>query len=294
MTSSLPLPSNPPLTPLNHRPRTRLPFTLNLTPTPKFHISASSSSSNWEREEARWLREEQRWLREEQRWLREESRWTTERQSLLREISELKFRIQQLEHQSSVSASIPDIAALLQLPKDSAEVARIAESGSSALPMVLESKEVKEEKVGDKKKRKTLRVGSEGEEVRAMQEALQNLGFYSGEEDVEFSSFSSGTERAVKTWQASLGAPENGIMTAELLERLFMEQHIEAAGLKRNIDPKENDASPPKEGVNGALVASVTEISEIQQKVLKEEGFTEVEVSQQRFSSWREPVGRTL
>ncbi|XP_034686350.1 protein disulfide isomerase pTAC5, chloroplastic isoform X2 [Vitis riparia] len=300
MTSSLPLPSNPPLTPLNHRPRTRLPFTLNLTPTPKFHISATSSSSNWEREEARWLREEQRWLREEQRWLREESRWTTERQSLLREISELKFRVQQLEHQSSVSASIPDIAALLQLRKDSAEVARIAESGSSALPMVLESKEVKEEKVGDKKKRKTLRVGSEGEEVRAMQEALQNLGFYSGEEDVEFSSFSSGTERAVKTWQASLGAPENGIMTAELLERLFMEQHIEAAGLKRNIDPKENDASPPKEGVNGAPVASVTEISEIQQKVLKEEGFTEVEVSQQRVfllgeNRWEEPsrlVGR--
>lgn len=46
-------------------------------------------------------------------------------------------------------------------------------------------------------------------------------------------------------YQASLGAPENGIMTAELLERLFMEQHIEAAGLKRSIDPKENDASPP-------------------------------------------------
>lgn len=28
-----------------------------------------------------------------------------------------------------------------------------------------------------------------------------NLGFYCGEEDMEFSSFSSGTERAVKTWQ---------------------------------------------------------------------------------------------
>jgi peptidoglycan hydrolase-like protein with peptidoglycan-binding domain len=36
------------------------------------------------------------------------------------------------------------------------------------------------------------------------QEALQKLGFYSGEEDMEFSSFSSGTERAVKTWQVSL------------------------------------------------------------------------------------------
>lgn len=29
------------------------------------------------------------------------------------------------------------------------------------------------------------------------------MGFYSGEEDMEFSSFSSGTERAVKTWQVS-------------------------------------------------------------------------------------------
>lgn len=28
-----------------------------------------------------------------------------------------------------------------------------------------------------------------------------NLGFYCGEEDMEFSSISSGTERAVKTWQ---------------------------------------------------------------------------------------------
>ena len=54
-------------------------------------------------------------------------------------------------------------------------MARIAESGSSALPMVLESKEVKEEKVGDKKKRKTLRVGSEGEEVRAMQVCSHSL-----------------------------------------------------------------------------------------------------------------------
>jgi protein disulfide-isomerase len=33
------------------------------------------------------------------------------------------------------------------------------------------------------------------------QEALESLGFYSGEEDMEYSYFSSGTERAVKTWQ---------------------------------------------------------------------------------------------
>ncbi|CAL8137770.1 unnamed protein product [Prunus armeniaca] len=33
------------------------------------------------------------------------------------------------------------------------------------------------------------------------------------EEDMEFSSFSSGTERAVKTWQASLDAPQDGIIS---------------------------------------------------------------------------------
>lgn len=38
------------------------------------------------------------------------------------------------------------------------------------------------------------------------QEALQRLGFYSGEEDMEYSSFSSGTERAVRTWQVTVGS----------------------------------------------------------------------------------------
>ncbi|BBH09528.1 plastid transcriptionally active 5 [Prunus dulcis] len=69
-----------------------------------------------------------------------------------------------------------------------------------------------------------------------MQEALQKLGFYSGEEDMESSSFSSGTERAVKTWQ---------------------------------------------EDTNGAAVTSATEISEVQQTLVKD-GVTEVEVSEHR------------
>ncbi|CAL8137736.1 unnamed protein product [Prunus armeniaca] len=60
-----------------------------------------------------------------------------------------------------------------------------------------------------------------------MQEASQKLGFYLGEEDMEFSSFSSGTERAVKTWQASLDAPQDGIVTAELLEQLYTVAQIE-------------------------------------------------------------------
>ena len=35
------------------------------------------------------------------------------------------------------------------------------------------------------------------------QEALEKLGFYCGEEDMENSAFSTGTERAVQTWQVS-------------------------------------------------------------------------------------------
>ncbi|KAK4261791.1 hypothetical protein QN277_004743 [Acacia crassicarpa] len=73
--------------------------------------------------------------------------------------------------------------------------------------------------------------------VREMQEALLKLGFYSGEEDMEYSSFSSGTERAVKTWQAASGVTEDGIMTAELLEKLYMEIRIKDAG---GVDEKKN------------------------------------------------------
>nr|GEU41977.1 WAT1-related protein At1g25270-like [Tanacetum cinerariifolium] len=48
-----------------------------------------------------------------------------------------------------------------------------------------------------------------------LQVALLKQGFYCGEEDEEFSCFSSGTE-----WQSSIGVPKIGVMTVELLERL--------------------------------------------------------------------------
>jgi hypothetical protein len=50
---------------------------------------------------------------------------------------------------------------------------------------------------------------------------LEELGFYSGEEDIEYSMFSSGTETAVKTWQASLGVREDGVASPDLLATLF-------------------------------------------------------------------------
>ncbi|KAI0519176.1 hypothetical protein KFK09_006618 [Dendrobium nobile] len=113
-----------------------------------------------------------------------------------------------------------------------------------------EKEVLKENKVvNEKKERKTLRMGSEREDVREMQEALQRLGFYSGEDDMEYSSFSTGTGRAVKTWQASLGATENGIMTSELLERLFVELYLNDSNKKGSTDERENK-TPVERKVN--------------------------------------------
>lgn len=57
-----------------------------------------------------------------------------------------------------------------------------------------------------------------------MKEALQRLGFYSGEEDMEYSSYAGDTESAVKSWQATIGTLENGMMTEELLAKLLGEE----------------------------------------------------------------------
>ncbi|XP_077250769.1 protein disulfide isomerase pTAC5, chloroplastic-like [Tasmannia lanceolata] len=268
--------------------------------------SNPSSSSSWEREEARWIREEQRWIREEQRWIREESRWKSEREFLLREISSLKLRIETLEREkssqgASISDTVANLGSLLQALKDKdfkSVKNQIPESGMGPRPILLEEAEVKEmvseeirglkeirvsesdKEVEKKKKKKALRKGSEGKEILAMQEALQKLGFYSGEEDMEYSTFSSGTERAVKTWQATLGASEDGIMTSELLERLFMELEMVDIGLK--------------DGANGAAFAPVARIAEIQKTVVKESDVAEVDVSQHRVfllgeNRWEEP-----
>ncbi|KAI5654270.1 hypothetical protein M9H77_31457 [Catharanthus roseus] len=267
-------------------------------------------------EEARWLREEQRWMREEQRWLRQESRWNSEREALLREIQSLKLRIQELESQNSVqetsaSETISNIAKLLQLQvlkegELGKTINRIPESGSGTFPFVVEAAKKEEEvlvkeivnvperKDKQGKKRAILRMGSEGEDVRAMQEALQKLGFYSGEEDMEFSTFSDGTQSAVKTWQATLGAREDGIMTAELLERLYMEQKLGVPSLKVGKTPEGSKLTASDKSANGAAIAAVTDISEVKETVVTEDSVSEVEVSSQRVyllgeNRWEEP-----
>lgn len=274
--------------------------------------AASSSSSSWEeREEARWLREEQRWLREEQRWLREESRWRAECEALLSEITALHLRLRALEPLADAAPVPPPPPAPAPRPKPKpaagiappppppAPTARVAPPPPKPKPaarappppppkpapapvvevrkevVVVEDKAKAKPKPGSSSgKRRALRTGSEGEEVRAMQEALEKLGFYSGEEDTEFSSFSTGTERAVKTWQASIGATEDGLMTSELLERLFTGNIGE--DIKKVV------------GINGALVPSAPETAQIQPPVVKED-FNKHRVYLLGENRWEDP-----
>lgn len=193
-SSSFPLFLNPPI---HHKPRPLFPSATFSSSSRslgfKSFLCFASDPSQFDRREALWLREEQRWLREEQRWLREEQRWARERDSLLRRIADLECRIQAMQGSEAVAG----LAALVQALKDQS---LIAESGTSASPIVLEEKkemksaedEEREKemvvvekvvmvsdgetaKTTGKKKRSALRMGSEGEEVRAMQVCFCNL-----------------------------------------------------------------------------------------------------------------------
>ncbi|XP_027120148.1 protein disulfide isomerase pTAC5, chloroplastic-like [Coffea arabica] len=324
MSSTLPLCfkfNQPQSFPYLKQPTFSCIFQYNLTRNTHICFTFSSSNSNSSnplnygpQDEARWHREEQRWLREEQRWLREEQRWQAERLALLNEIQRLNLRVQELEQlnsvpETSISETIANIAKLLQVLKEGdlgKSINKIPESRAGALPFGVETaqkveemvvKEVVEvpEKENNGNKRATLRMGSEGDDVEAMQEALLKLGFYSGEEDMEFSSFSTGTERAVKTWQASLGAPEDGIMTAELLERLYIEQNRGTPSFTGGKGPEDSSTTNPEEnGANGAATASITEISEVKETVVGKDGVTGINMSEHRVfllgeNRWEEP-----
>ncbi|XP_074275435.1 uncharacterized protein LOC141599349 isoform X2 [Silene latifolia] len=283
-----------------------------------FTIKASSNAkeSDYEGiEESRWLREEQRWLREEQRWLREESRWNSERNSLLLQIQRLQSELDRIQARincvnvdvdcvvdddSLVSRTLDKTVDLLKGLKSGDDSKRIPEVFDKEVvsevvappvrPPESRSDEKVEKKVEEKEKTKakvkpkassSLRMGAEGDEVRILQEALMSLGFYSGEEDMEYSSFSEGTSRAVKTWQASIGVREDGVMTAELLERLYGSQELQSSELSFEADIRKI--------ANGA----VTEVREVRETVVKKEP-TDVYVSEHRVfllgeNRWEEP-----
>ncbi|RLM73299.1 uncharacterized protein C2845_PM15G14220 [Panicum miliaceum] len=97
---------------------------------------------------------------------------------------------------------------------------------------------------------------------------------------MEYSSFSSGTERAVKTWQATVGASDDGVMTSQLLERLF--------------SGKSWEDGKTKDGTNGAAVPAVTGIAEVRQTVVTENGVSGVGITENRVfllgeNRWEDP-----
>ncbi|CAM6114397.1 unnamed protein product [Calypogeia fissa] len=96
--------------------------------------------------------------------------------------------------------------------------------------------------------KKTMESGMDGNDVKELHDALAELGFYSGEEDIEFLVFSDGTERAVKTWQATQGVPEDGRVTAELMAALLAEVASKVSptkdGAKSNSQPMAKATQP--------------------------------------------------
>ncbi|CAN4090919.1 unnamed protein product [Withania somnifera] len=93
-----------------------------------------------------------------------------------------------------------------------------------------------------------------------------------------------------KLLKASSGVREDGIMTSELLEKLYMVQNLDI--VKEN--PKQPDGAEAKASANGAPVASIMEIEEIQQRIVKEDCVSETEVSHHRVfllgeNRWEEP-----
>ncbi|KAH9317000.1 hypothetical protein KI387_018769, partial [Taxus chinensis] len=235
-------------------------------------VYAQSHPEWWKREEERWLREEQRWLREEARWLREEARWHAQHRALQAQISSLTQQLQQLSPSPAPAPAPPQLTV----------------TGVDLQEQIFTSNQNQSKN----KKRTTLTRGSRGEDVKEMQEALQRLGFYSGEEDMEYSSFDGGTQKAVKSWQATLGIAQDGAMTVELLAKLLGEEMLDTHLEEELI----NGASVPlseKEGLNGSVpIQAVTEIAQIQQAIsIKPEG---VEISEKQVyllgeNRWEEP-----
>lgn len=87
----------------------------------------------------------------------------------------------------------------------------------------------------------TLAPGSEGKKVRALQQALTELGFYSGKVD---GSFGSGTSAALKAMQTRNGLRATGIALPEL-QQLIYEKRVRNAK-NRLVSVK---TLPPVEGV---------------------------------------------
>lgn len=72
----------------------------------------------------------------------------------------------------------------------------------------------------------TLRLEDGGVEVHKLQVLLDERGYYSGEEDMEYWFFGSTTENALGTFQASNGLPDTGVACERTWIKLFGEARV--------------------------------------------------------------------
>lgn len=237
-----------------------------------------AEEQRWLREEQRWLREEQRWLREEERWHGERRLMSDELAFLKREVEQLRNQVQERRSLPSVVDGLRKLVQSFPMEEENAqsEIQFVEEeeeeefefassvtspqtmasfssddssddstfSSSPSIPSMAEfSIDLMAESlptVPPIQPRRELRKGAEGEEVQVLQEALEALGFYPGEEDMEYFIFADGTEAAVKTWQATLGVREDGVASPALQAILFGDEKSANPNTSPNAGPKAN------------------------------------------------------
>ncbi|MCO5564257.1 hypothetical protein L7F22_017915 [Adiantum nelumboides] len=239
----------------------------------------------WVREEQRWLREEARWAAERKDLLEQTASYREQMKALKVEITQLESQVKEEKSKDKILSELIvgltrllqslDVATLLgresqassfqtQISSSSSSATDISRAlGTMALeipvktiematavnqPSVLETKATPSAPSSYNISR-TLKRGAEGDDVKMLQEALAKLGFYSGDNDMEYSSFSSGTERAVRSWQATLGASEDGIVTAELFKKLLSKETASPSEKNLHISPAKGKAAPSAKAV---------------------------------------------
>ncbi|MCO5560533.1 hypothetical protein L7F22_014148 [Adiantum nelumboides] len=241
--------------------------------------------ARWLREEERWLREEARSAAERKDLLEQTASYIEQIKALRLEITQLDSQVKEEKSKDGTLSELIvgltrllqslDVATLLGRESQASSFqTQISSSSSSATdvsralgtmameipvktiemvtavnqPSILETKAAPSAPPSYDRS-KTLKKGAEGDDVKMLQEALAKLGFYSGDDDMEYSSFSSGTERAVRSWQATLGASEDGIVTAELLKKLLSQETASPSEKELPVSPPQGNAAPSAKAV---------------------------------------------
>ncbi len=105
----------------------------------------------------------------------------------------------------------------------------------------------------------TLQSGSRGAAVQALQEALKELGFYSGTADA---AFGSGTLSALKAFQKKNGLRQDGVATPEVQKLIFEEKPLNVRGKKTNVK-----TLPPIEGYEMRLNDQGPAVTDLQKRL---------------------------